>query len=309
MKEEANLKARFEGCLLGLAIGDAVGATYEGLFADLIMSYGGGDKIVRHESGEKLMYTDDTQMMIGVAETLVEHGKIDEPTLCQRFGANYQKGRGYGQGVRSLIEAMANNEYLEELAYSVFPDGSYGNGAAMRIAPVGLIFGDDNQRLEKEVVAASRVTHAHELGIDGARVIAKAVGVALASHKFERSIFFNALIECVKTEEFKWQLETARDLPEFSSVSFGNELAAHKSVVTSLICFADSPNDYSAVISRAIGAGGDVDTIAAMAGAIAGAFLGVEAVPKKLLQCLENDHKGLDYIRELAHQLFAIAST
>ena len=131
---------RVEGCLLGLAIGDAVGATYEGLFADLIMRYGGGDKIVQHTSGEKLVYTDDTQMMIGIVETLVEHQQIDVPTLCHRFGENYEKGRGYGQGVRPLLEAMANDEFEETMACQVFPDGSYGNGAAMRIAPVGLMF-------------------------------------------------------------------------------------------------------------------------------------------------------------------------
>ncbi len=297
---------RVEGCLLGLAIGDAVGATYEGLFADLIMRYGGGDKIVQHTSGEKLVYTDDTQMMIGIVETLVQHQQIDVPTLCHRFGENYEKGRGYGQGVRPLLEAMANDEFEETMACQVFPDGSYGNGAAMRIAPVGLMFHNDDQPLDHQVMLASKMTHAHELGIDGARVIAKAVAWAFTNSTFDRDNFFSQVAQFAKTEEFQWQLQTAKDLPRFSSVNFGNGLEAHRSVVSSLVCFADSPDDYSAVIARAIGAGGDVDTIAAMAGSISGAYLGIQAVPKNLIDCLENGDKGRDYLFDLAQQLSKI---
>ena len=293
---------RIQGCLLGLAVGDALGATYEGLFADIILSYGGGDEIVKHKSGETLNYTDDTQMMIGVAETLVEHREIVPGYLCQRFAQNYQKGRGYGQGVRPLIEAMAIGEFDQKTTpFLVFENGSYGNGAAMRIAPVGLLFHDD--KLVEQSDLASKVTHAHDLGLDGARIISKAVNIAARMDRFDRIEFFNELISVCATEEFKWQLKTARDLPAFSSVSFGNGLEAHESVVTSLVCFADSSRDFPGTISRAIGTGGDVDTIAAMAGAISGAFLGVEVIPENLIECLENGPQGKDYLFELAEKI------
>ena len=266
------------------------------------MSYGGGDEIVKHKSGETLSYTDDTQMMIGVAETLVKHGEIVPNYLCQRFAQNYQKGRGYGQGVRPLIEAMAIGEFNQETTpFLVFENGSYGNGAAMRVAPVGLLFHDD--KLVEQSDLASKVTHAHDLGLDGARIISKAVSVAARMDGFDRNDFFDELISVCVTEEFTWQLKTARDLPAFSSVSFGTGLEAHASVVTSLVCFADSSRDFSGTISRAIGAGGDVDTIAAMAGAISGAFLGVEAIPENLIECLENGPQGKDYLFELAEKI------
>ena len=294
---------RFKGSLLGLTVGDSVGAPYEALFEDMIISYGGADEIVKHESGKLLQYTDDAQMMIGVAECLAEHGEIVAETLCNRFGTNYQKGRGYGQGVRPLLEAMAVGEYKPEMTTSVFEDGSYGNGAAMLVAPVGLMFPNDDAQLVEQVEASALVTHAHPLGIDGAIAVAKAVALASQVESFDRVTFFDTIAACVKTEEFQWQLTTARDLPAFSSVSFGNDIAAQRSCVTAIVCFADSPDDFLGVIARAIGVGGDVDTIAAMAGSVSGAFLGVDAIPQNLLDCLENDHQGRDYIAGLAEKL------
>src|SRR5882757_8224521 len=98
---------RFAGCLLGLAVGDAVGAPYEGLtHADIFFQFGTPDKLVKNPFGGTLFYTDDTEMMIGVAETLAECGRIDETRLCRAFAENYHPERGYGQGARRILEAM-----------------------------------------------------------------------------------------------------------------------------------------------------------------------------------------------------------
>ena len=70
---------RFVGCLLRQAVGDALGSPYEGMTSDHIFwSAGEASVLVKNPSGETLYYTDDTEMMIGVAETLIEHGNIDE---------------------------------------------------------------------------------------------------------------------------------------------------------------------------------------------------------------------------------------
>jgi poly(ADP-ribose) glycohydrolase ARH3 len=78
--------------------------------------------------------------------------------------------------------------------------------------------------------------------------------------------------------------------------------------MTSIVCFADSPDDYSAAIARAIGQGNDVDTLAAMTGALTGARLGMQSIPTNLLDCLEDDDKGRSYLMWLADQLHAFAS-
>ena len=209
-------------------------------------------------------------MMIGVAETLVEWGEIREEALCEAFVHNFEPGRGYGQGTERLILAMGAKEDYRQLARTIFPGGSLGNGAAMRVAPVGLMFCDDLDRVAAEAELSATPTHVHPLAVDGARVLALAVALAAREPQIVRAEFLDELRRRAKTDEFQWQLSVALQLTPDDTVSgFGNSLAAHRSVVTAIACFANAPDCYSEVISRAIGQGNDTDTLAAMAGAIA----------------------------------------
>ena len=110
-----------------------------------------------------------------------------------------------------------------------------------------------------------------------------------------------------RSDVFRLKLDlaaTARTPQELPAL--GNGIQAQESVVTALACFASSPDDYLTAIGRAILLGGDTDTIAAMTGAVAGAYLGVGAIPPQLLAILE-DHsemKGRSYITELAKRLY-----
>ncbi len=170
--------------MFGLAIGDALGAPVEGLSGDLIRSLSPVEELIKNPSGKTLFYTDDTQVEIGVAECLVQCGEIREQELCAAFAANYDPRRGYGRGARRVIEAMAAGDDWRALAESLFPGGSFGNGAAMRVAPVGLLFCDDLDRVAAEAERSARPTHVHPLGIDGARLIAIAVALALRGGPF-----------------------------------------------------------------------------------------------------------------------------
>jgi poly(ADP-ribose) glycohydrolase ARH3 len=87
---------------------------------------------------------------------------------------------------------------------------------------------------------------------------------------------------------------------------FGNGIEATSSVVTAIACFGLTPNSYEQTIGNAILLGGDTDTIAAMAGAISGAFLGRQAIPARLLKSLEDRRQGKGYLEELAGQLLAV---
>ncbi|MGE3803601.1 MAG: ADP-ribosylglycohydrolase family protein [Gemmataceae bacterium] len=296
---------RFLGCLLGQAVGDAVGAAYEGLTADHIYwHFGPACDLVKNPDDDPLFYTDDTQMMIGVAETLIAHGEIDESALCQAFVANYEPQRGYGQGARRVIEAMADQEDWRTLTATLFPGGSLGNGAAMRAAPIGLVFCHDLDRVAEEARLSALPTHVHPIGIEGAQLLALAVALVVRSATFDRAEFYRELLARCQDEEFRWQLQAARKLRGQHSLSFlGNSLEAHRSVVTAIACFTAAPDDYEAVIARAIALGNDTDTLAAMAGALAGAHLGSAAIPVPLLDKLENGAKGRDYIATLAAKL------
>jgi poly(ADP-ribose) glycohydrolase ARH3 len=175
----------FAGCLLGQAVGDGLGAPYEGLLPDMIYhDFGPSSELVKNPENETLYYTDDTQMMIGVAETLVERGHIEEETLCRAFAANYQPRPGYGKGARRVLEAMLEGGDWRELARSQFPGGSLGNGAAMRVAPVGLLFCDDLDRVWDQARLSALPTHVHPLGIEGAQLLALAVALAVRAPVF-----------------------------------------------------------------------------------------------------------------------------
>jgi poly(ADP-ribose) glycohydrolase ARH3 len=297
---------RFLGCLLGHAVGDATGAPVEGMPATAIWyDLGGARQIVEHPPVDELAYTDDTQMTIAVAEALLAAGQADEATLCDAFVANYEPGRGYGQGARRIIEAMADGGDWRKLAATIFPGGSLGNGAAMRAAPVGLLFHDDLGRVAEQAALSARPTHLHPIGVEGAQLVALAVALAVGDGRFDRRSFFDNLIARARTDEFRFQLDRAATWTPADPVGmFGSSLPADRSVVTAIACFAATPHDYLAVVSSAIALGDDTDTVAAIAGGVCGALNGTDAVPRHLLDRLEDGPKGRTYIASLAERLF-----
>ncbi|MDB5313356.1 MAG: draG 1 [Gemmataceae bacterium] len=297
---------RFSGCLFGLAVGDAIGAPYEGLTgADIFFRFGSPDQLVKNPDGEALYYTDDTEMMIGVAETLAEYGVIEEQALCRAFANNYHPERGYGQGARRIIERMVRGKDWRALAKTVFPGGSFGNGAAMRVAPVGLLFRDNLDAVWEQARSSALPTHTHPVGIEGAQVLAVAVALASRAETFDPRVFYREVLLRVRTEEFGWHLSVAAKLRGGDSVSgLGSTLHAHRSVATAIACFAKTPGDFEAAISLAISLGDDTDTVAAMTGALVGAFAGIAAVPVQLIEKLEDGPKGKSYIAALATELF-----
>jgi poly(ADP-ribose) glycohydrolase ARH3 len=304
---EPSLSERFTGCLLGLAIGDALGAQFEGQSADFISQrFRSVEKLLENTPPNGLYYTDDTQMAIGVAETLVACGCIDEEGICRRFAANYVPHRGYGRGARVVLNAMVEGQDHKWLAANLFPGGSLGNGAAMRVAPVGLMFRHASDLLWEQARLSALPTHVHPLGIEGAQVLALAVGLASTIPHLNREDFFAALSERCSFAEYSGPLQRAARIESPQDLGlFGNGIEAASSVVTAIACFGLTPQSYEQTIGNAILLGGDTDTIAAMAGAISGAYLGRRAVPDSLLNGLEDKYQGKSYIEDLAIQLLA----
>jgi len=302
---EITTQDRFRGCLLGLAVGDAVGAPFEGLTGETIYrSFGPVDRIIADLNDEVINYTDDTQMALGVAECLVEYGCIAADELAERFATNYEAGRGYGSGMQKILNAMVMGKEWKPLVESLFPGGSWGNGAAMRVAPVGLAFCHDPARVREEAARSARVTHLHPLGVDAAVILASAVSILLRQDSpFDSKAFYAELLESAETEEFQWQLRTAGRLEAQEMISFGSCLAAHRSVTTAITCFTAWPDSYEKTIGRAISMGDDTDTLAAIAGALSGAHLGIKAIPPNLLSRLENGKMGRDHLDKTAMAL------
>jgi len=155
---------RFTGAMLGLALADAIGAAYEG---GLVAA-----------AGQDLRWTDDTQMAKVLAHSLIEDGGLDPDRLAQRWAQAVEMSRGYGPGAYKLLGKIRAGADWREANKSVFPDGSFGNGGAMRAAPIGLYYHRDLPSLELAAEEAAEITHAHPLGIEGGRLIARATALA-----------------------------------------------------------------------------------------------------------------------------------
>lgn len=293
--------------MLGLALGDAFGAQFEGLSGETMRRrFASQPELLRHRPPNGLFYTDDTQMAIGVAETLIACGAIEPEELARRFARNYEPHRGYGRGARLVLEMMIDGGDHQNLAATLFPGGSYGNGAAMRVAPIGLAFCDGLDAVWEQAAASALPTHVHPLGIEGAQVLATAVALAVRSDVFDRSAFFAAISQRCKFAEYAGPLRRAARIKDPGDLElFGNGIEAASSVVTAIACFGLTPDSFVDTLTNAVRLGGDTDTIAAMAGAVSGAYLGVGALPQEFLNELENGRQGRGYLLQLAEGLHA----
>ena len=133
---------RIRGGVLGLVIGDALGAPFEGQTGEWIgRRYPHPQALLTNPPGDglaSLCYTDDGQMAIALTEALLAHPEPTVDDYARAYVADYEPWRGYGRGARRVLEALGRGVAPAEAARACFPDGSFGNGAAMRVAPVGL---------------------------------------------------------------------------------------------------------------------------------------------------------------------------
>jgi len=289
------LLSKFIGSMLAAALGDSMGATF----------------YKRSREG-MLRYTDDTAMMIALAESIIENrGAINPIKLAWKFVETYEKEpwRGYGPGPPRIFRLIKRGEGPLELDKRFYPGGSYGNGAAMRIAPVGLFFHDDIERLKVAVEASCKPTHNNLLGIEGALIEALSVAEALKIRRDEEADpkeFIEKLVPLASTDIYRRKLMKILELVQNGDPSkvvreLGNSVEAFNSVPTAIYCYLRGKEPLKA-IELAIQLGGDRDTIACMAGAIAGAHRGSEALPHDLLKRLENR----EYIMQLARKLYEL---
>jgi ADP-ribosylglycohydrolase len=293
---------RARGALLGTFVGDALGMPYEGA--------GPGEipeqlAMVDARLGRGT-YTDDTQMMVALAESLLEHGAIDADALGQAFVDAHDSGRGYGSGTTEVLRLIRSGSHPHDAARSLYEGaGSLRNGAAMRIAPVAVRYANEPASLLEAAVASARVTHAHVVGVDAAVVQAAAIAAALHCESP-----LDAALAVATTPELRDQLARAAGLlgvilaPAELAAALGNGSAGHLSVPTAIYC-ATAYDSVSAAVTDAVRCGGDADTIGAMAGAIAGARAGASAIPAAWLAVLEEGPKGRTHIIGLADRLAA----
>ena len=289
---------------MGTFVGDALGMPFEGLGPAAI-----AERLTMLDARlGRGTYTDDTEMTIALAESLLERGSIDARALGRALADAHDPGRGYGAGTTEVLRLGRSGLHPHDAASSLFGgEGSQGNGAAMRVAPVAVRYADDRAALAKVARESARVTHAHPFAIDAAVVQAAAIAAALRGEAP-----LDAALAAATTAELKGRLTKAARLldrelqPPDLAAALGNHPTGHQSVPAAIYSAA-AHESVEAAITFAVRCGGDTDTIGAMAGAIAAARAGATAIPSGWLEALEDGPKGRSHVETLAELLAAAA--
>ncbi len=303
-----SLEDRLFGCLLGQAVGDALGFPVEGRPPTVCAAY--VDDVLRHglahsvsaQSFASGQYTDDTQLARELVISYVDRQGFEPADYGKRIAAIFVEGRIVGCGritkaaARRLEQGVPWNE-------AGAPAPAVGNGSASRAGPVGVLYGNDAEQRNQVAADQSRITHSDPRAVAGSVAIASAVALAGESARIDPTHFIEALSDSVAAIDDCFT-QALRRLPTWLGLRPDDaafEIAAAglgageyrkwegispfvtSSVLWALYSFLRSPDDYWETILTAIAVGGDVDTTAAMAGALAGARLGPAAIPAQLI--------------------------
>lgn len=321
---------QFIGSLIGQALGDALGFAVEGYPPESCLEYVEqlrADKLRARGRGEFPFgqYTDDTQLARELLHSLALTEGFKPEDYAQKIAFLFSSGRvvGRGKATEEAARRLFNGIPWDKAGT---PAPAAGNGSAMRAGPVGLMYYDRPKELKRVADNQGRMTHQDPRCRAGAIAIAAAVAQALEPEKPEPRAFCKAIVARIQDVDrsvahsisrlpqwLKLPPEQACEPirqegldPEYQHFWQGISPFVTGSVLWSLYSFLRTPDDYFASILTAIQPGGDVDTTAAMTGAISGAHVGLEGLPLELAYKV-NDQKTWDFdsLKALAWQAWA----
>jgi ADP-ribosylglycohydrolase len=284
-------KAR--GMLLGLAIGDALGAPTEFLSLDRIKERYGPQGI--EDLPNPARYTDDTQMALAITEALVQAGDQDLETIMDAVKHHFiqwahspENNRAPG---RTCLQGIARMEKGMHWTQSGIAR-SKGCGSAMRAAPIGYFYQHDPTKLRHVAHATGICTHGHPTA--DAACIGAAYLVKLALDRTPPRDMIPKLLAFTTgiSSEFD---EAVHKVPpcldwedeEQALDHLGQGWIGEEAVALALFCFLRHPDDYKKTVLRGANTNGDSDSIACIAGSISGAWLGVKAISEDWAQRIE----------------------
>jgi len=213
--------------LVGLSVGDAFGTMLDGYGSSLAKR--AAKRLISMKRPWR--WTDDTAMAISIVEVLERAHAIDVDALAAAFDARFQRepDRGYGAGAYGLLTRVATGAPWREEAARLFGGkGSFGNGAAMRAAPIGAYFAPDLERVRAEALRSAAPTHAHPDGAAGA--VAVAIAAALASR---RALRIADVAEWTPPSKTRDKLRRADELGlDFDVVAAGEELGTGANITS-----------------------------------------------------------------------------
>jgi len=290
----------FLGALLGLAIGDALGMPVEGVNRlDIARRFGTIDgylplTLADGSEVEPGQFTDETELGLCVVESLtVDRGRIDPDTIGPRFLyiARGESKRWLGAGTR---RALAVADRTLEFVVPLDEDGPATGDVAARVAPVGLLHAVgrfDLAALRADAEQIVRLTHGSPAAITAGTAVAFGVQLA-ARREAARSDWLGATAGALGEGELAARLRMATGLIADGSDTatvlqrVGTGTAAVESVTAGFVA-AGMAGSFSEAVLGAVNAGGDTDTVGAIAGVLAGAWFGASGIPQPLIDGLE----------------------
>lgn len=328
MSIENAFEDRAKGVLLGLACGDALGRPVEFASPEQIQREHGrvsemlGEGTHRQPAGT---ITDDTEMALCIARSLVEQGQFDPADVGERFVAWYESGPfDIGGMTRRALSRIQDGESWETAGgqeWETSPEGSNaGNGSVMRCAPLAIAYADYPAALVRTSMDSSRVTHADPRCTFGCAVLNLTIASALRGQDEPLTSALNLLAEDLATSLQR----TAGVIPDGASPVLEGGLPQDLRTALEGVPDAVDPNQLSnsgyvvdtlqtalydalrtesaeEAIVTAVNRGGDTDTIGAIAGAVAGARFGASSLPNQW-------HDEIDEWDELEQLAAALAA-
>lgn len=265
--------------LHGLSVGDALGAQF----------FVPGSSLAALLDGDPPAgpwpWTDDTEMACSIVAELREHDGIDQDSLAARFAEHFEPYRGYGAGAVVLLRQIRQGIPWRDAAGAAFGgQGSMGNGAAMRVAPLGAFHAGDNRTAAGQAWRSAEITHAHPEAILGAVAVAVAAAEAgwsrLTRSRPEPAELLDVVLAYLIDGRLHAGIVRARRLLGVSvaeaayELGNGSQVLAFDTVPFALWVAATRLDDYPAAIHACVEAGGDVDTTAAIVGGVVAAYTG-----------------------------------
>ncbi|WP_030235301.1 ADP-ribosylglycohydrolase family protein [Streptomyces sp. NRRL S-455] len=256
--------------LRGLSVGDALGSQYFVPVNYPLLK-------CREVPSGPWQWTDDTEMAGSVVAVLAAHDRIDQDALARSFAEHHDFDRGYGPAVNRLLRLVREGGDWRELAAALFNgQGSWGNGAAMRIAPLGAWYADDPEQATHQAEISAYTTHQHREAVVGAMAVAAAAAfVAAPGGPPGAGALLDGVIDLVPKSAVGAGLRRARDMLDYGDagtvaavLGCGRRTTAHDTVPFALWSAARSLGDYEQAFWTTAQAGGDVDTTCAIVGGV-----------------------------------------
>ena len=278
--------ARAALSLEGLSVGDAFG---EQFFVD---PYAVNNLVeARTLPAAPWPYTDDTEMALSLVSVLRQSGEVDQDRFARSLSEHYDPLRGYGPAMHDLVPMIWLPGSWVSFSRRLFGgQGSFGNGAAMRVAPLGAYFADDLETAASQAFDSAIVTHTHPEAAAGA--VAVAVGAALAWQwrdlrpRPTLPEFLESVLSLVPDSEVRVGIATALTLPRKTTVSQaahilgnGDGVSAQDTVPFVLWCAGQHLGSYEDALWLTVSGLGDRDTTCAMVGGIVALSAGAASIP------------------------------